>query len=336
MARYHTNYLDLGWQVLLNDLGIQSSRVLYRAGLPEDLFSRENYRLSHEEYFRFWSGIESEAEDPAFPVTVLNAFSVEVFSPPVIAALYCANLMFAVRLLAKYILLVAPVKLQIDVGDTGDLTVSPSWFPTRNDVPHSLLVFETMFFAWFVRLGARSAVNPIRVVLPYVLPGAPVRNYEDFFGVRVQYGVRASITFSAAVALRPFLTANEHMLRVHEPDLRRRLNELDTSITTVERVCVVLLELLPINSATIEKTAERLDMSKRTLQRRLDDEGESFRSLVNRTRQNLACQYLKETTLSIGEISYLLGFEDRNSFYRAFQSWRGRSPDQFRDGLDVG
>ena len=74
-------------------------------------------------------------------------------------------------------------------------------------------------------------------------------------------------------------------------------------------------------------------MSKRTLQRRLEDEGENFRALVNSTRENLARHYLGNTTMSSGEIAFLLGFEDPNSFYRAFQDWTGQTPDSARHAL---
>ena len=149
----------------------------------------------------------------------------------------------------------------------------------------------------------------------------------------MQRGTHPSITFTAADALRPFLTVNEGMWRVFEPDLRRRLGELDVTATTAQRVRAVLLELLPGNAATIEKAAERLGMSKRTLQRRLEDEGANFRALVSSTRESLARHYLGNTRMSGGEIAFLLGFEDPNSFYRAFQDWTGQTPDSARHAM---
>lgn len=104
----------------------------------------------------------------------------------------------------------------------------------------------------------------------------------------MQRGANLSIRFAAVDALRPFLTLNEGMWRVFEPDLRRRLSELDATAATAERVRALLLELLPSNAASIEEVAARLCMSKRTLQRRLEDEGENFRALVNSTRESLA------------------------------------------------
>ncbi|WP_040277592.1 helix-turn-helix domain-containing protein, partial [Xanthomonas citri] len=179
----------------------------------------------------------------------------------------------------------------------------------------------------------REPVQALRVVLPRLPPGAYARRYERFFGVPVRHGEAPAITFGAADALRPFLTVNEGMWRVFEPDLRRRLSELDAAATTVERVRAVLLELLPSNMATIEKAAERLGLSKRTLQRRLEDEGANFRALVNATRESLARHYLGSTTMTGGEIAFLLGFEDPNSFYRAFLEWTGQTPDTARNAM---
>ena len=123
------------------------------------------------------------------------------------------------------------------------------------------------------------------------------------------------------------------MWRSFEPDLRRRLIELEATARTADRVRALLLELLPSGAATIELVAKRLAMSKRTLQRRLEDEGENFRALVNATRESLAKHYLTQTSLSGGEIAFLLGFEDPNSFYRAFHEWTGQTPETARHAM---
>lgn len=99
------------------------------------------------------------------------------------------------------------------------------------------------------------------------------------------------MTFSLVDSERPFLTANEAMWQVFQPDLRRRLAEFDSKATTAERVHALLLELLPSGEASIEAVAARMSLSKRTLQRRLEEENENFRALLNRTREDLARHY---------------------------------------------
>ena len=91
-----------------------------------------------------------------------------------------------------------------------------------------------------------------------------------------------------------------------------------------------MLELLPGGGSAIDAVAARLSMSKRTLQRRLEEEDENYRALVNGVREDLARHYLTQTELSAGEIGFLLGFEDPNSFFRAFHDWTGMTPEAAR------
>lgn len=330
MVQSATFPVDVGWLALLKDLGLRPAHVLRRAALPEDLLSRGKQSLSTQDYFRFWCALEAESGDVMFPLRIIEILTTESFSPPLFAALCSPNLIQAAQRLATYKKLVCPMDLILDVGREGELTVSPRWPMLQADAPLSLQIAEIVFFLWFARLATREPVRARRVVLPNSLPQAHARHYEKFFGTCITNGTVPSITFTAEDALRPFLTVSEGMWRVFEPDLRQRLSELEATATTAERVRAVLLELLPGNAATIKNAATRLGLSQRTLQRRLTDEGANFRTLVNATRESLARHYLINTTMSGGEIAFLLGFADPNSFYRAFQGWTGQTPDSIR------
>lgn len=323
-------YLDVGWQVILNDLNIPPSHVLRRARLPEDLFLREKQELTTEQYFRFWNALETEAGNAQFPIQIIEKVSAESFSPPLFAALCSANLMQAMQRLSKYKQLVAPMSLEIQVGKQSEMTVTPHWLSVQTEIPYSLQVTEIAFFLRLARLGTRHNINALKVTLPRLPAGANQQRYQNHFGCPIQYGYAPSITFSVEDSLRPFLTVNAGMWSFFEPELQRKLSELDANASTAERVRAILLELLPTNTATIEAAAKRLGLSKRTLQRRLEDEGENFRALVNTTRESLARHYLTKTTVSSSEIAFLLGFEDPNSFYRAFHDWTGLTPDSVR------
>jgi AraC-like DNA-binding protein len=83
-------------------------------------------------------------------------------------------------------------------------------------------------------------------------------------------------------------------------------------------------------------SAARLGVSNRTVQRRLKEEGMTFQWVLNRTREDLATHYLKTSRMSGAEISFLLGFEDPNSFSRAFQAWTGNTPEHVRAAARMG
>ena len=72
-----------------------------------------------------------------------------------------------------------------------------------------------------------------------------------------------------------------------------------------------------------------LRVSTRTLQRRLP-ERITFQQLIDEARRELARHYLQHSSLELNETAYLLGYEDANSFFRAFQQWEGTSPGEWR------
>jgi len=76
--------------------------------------------------------------------------------------------------------------------------------------------------------------------------------------------------------------------------------------------------------------AEQLKMSPRSLRRRLQEEGTSFRELVDEVRAQLAIKYVRDTSLSIEDVTYTLGFNDASAFRHAFRRWTGAAPYEYR------
>lgn len=138
------------------------------------------------------------------------------------------------------------------------------------------------------------------------------------------------MTFSSEGAERLFWTENTGMWNTFEPVLRKRLSELDSHASTADRVRSVLLELLPSGRSPTEDAASKLAISKRTMLRRLSEKGASFQVVLKTTRQQLAEHYLSNSELSQAEVSFLLSFQDSNSFLRAFNSWTGITPGLYR------
>jgi AraC-like DNA-binding protein len=85
-------------------------------------------------------------------------------------------------------------------------------------------------------------------------------------------------------------------------------------------------KLLPSGKAKKEAVAKVLALSKRTLSRRLADEGTTYEEVVDQSRRTLALQYIKDPRMSISQIAWLLGYEGASSFNHAFKRWTGRSP----------
>jgi AraC-like DNA-binding protein len=317
-------------RLLLEDLGLCVENVLKRAALAGDLFARVRVSMSGDEYFRLWQAIADEARDPRLPLRVGTGIPVEGFDAPLFAALCSPDLNTALARFAHYKRLLAPMVLHVDVSRE-HTRLELEWLDKTLSPPSVLVLMELVFFVDFARKATRSQVRPLAVRSPHLPEDAAA--FAEFFGVSVTSATTPSLHFTAADAKRPFLTANERMWDEFEPALKRRLSELDSTATTSDRVRSALLELLPSGAASVDAVGKRLGTSVRTLQRRLHDEDETFQTILNRTREHLAYHYLKRPELSATEISFLLGFEDPSSFFRAFSAWTGTTPEEARKQL---
>ncbi|MFI2363340.1 AraC family transcriptional regulator ligand-binding domain-containing protein [Promicromonospora sp. NPDC019610] len=314
-------------QALLRDVGIAPPVVLRRARLPADLFARRPIELSVDEYYRFWTALEVEAGDRSLAVDIGRAISVEMFSPPLFAALCSTDLTAAARRVATYKALMGP--LRMSAGTDQGLTISYTWPTSAVSAPPPLLaVVELVFWVSLARIATREPVRPSRVTVAGRPPDLP--RLEEYLGTRVRSTGTHSITFSTLDASRPFLTENEAMWRVFAPDLRRRLSDLDVSATAAERVRAALRDTLPAGDASIGAVTRRLATSPRTLQRQLRQEGTTFQGVLTATREELARHYLDVEGLRTSEVAYLLGYGDATSFYRAFRAWTGLTPETAR------
>ena len=105
---------------------------------------------------------------------------------------------------------------------------------------------------------------------------------------------------------------------------------LETDDSYATRVRSALIELLPSGACTIEDVAKKLGYSKRSLQRKLQEEQTNFQKQLNHTRELLAKYYVGSTEMRAEDIAYLLGYQDTSSFLRAFAVWTGDSVRAYR------
>ncbi|MFD4604022.1 AraC family transcriptional regulator ligand-binding domain-containing protein [Streptomyces sp. NPDC058464] len=331
MMHMQSYSLDVTWRAVLRDLGVVPANVLRRAGLAEDLFVQPSAKLAPGDYYRLWNSVEAETKDPVFPIRLCEMFRAESFSPPLFAALCSPDFVVAAQRIAQYKRLIAPMRMTVSEADSV-VAVELSWLDGAPPPPTSLVMMELLFFVTLIRIGTREEVSPVEVTTTALTE--VMQPYEEFLGIPLQRGPAHRVAFAAADATLPFLTQNEPLWAAFEPELRRRLADLEASATTAERVRAALLETLPSGSTSMDTIARKLTLSKRTLQRRIEAEDTSYQRILDTTRNDLARHYLVNTDLSIAEVSFLLGFSEPNSFYRAFRMWTGTTPDTLRHTRD--
>ena len=221
------------------------------------------------------------------------------------------------------------MKLQVEITSK-QTCVQIEYYGANQNLPGILGVTEFVFFTQLARMATRHKIEPKRIYVPE-LP-RQLDALEEYFGCPLIQSKNLSMSFDAVDARMPFLTANMAMWNFFEGNLKQRLKDLDASASTVERVKALLLETLPAGESSVEFIADRLAMSKRTLQRKLTAEAETYQSVLHSVRSELADHYLNNSNLSLGEISFMLGFQEPNSFIRAYSHWHGVSPGRMRPG----
>lgn len=316
-----------GWKVLLNDLGVNPALVLRLAGLPADLFARKDLKITPADYFRLWHGLEQAAGTDEWPLKMGQVLSVETFDPPIFASLCSRNLNTALQRLAQFKQLIGPLTLHVEIT-VQQTVVTLDCYGNDEPISRSLGTAELVFLTQLARLGTRKHIVPLWVELVQQQPRR--EPYQEYFGVPLTFGQANRMAFSASDAQEPFLTENAAMWDFFEVGLSKKLFDLETEASMKERVRSALQEMLPAGQSAIEEAANRLAMSKRSLQRRLSEEASSYQEVLNTTRRELAHAYLVRSSASLGEIAYLLGFQDGNSFLRAFRGWTGQTPGEYR------
>jgi AraC-like DNA-binding protein len=153
--------------------------------------------------------------------------------------------------------------------------------------------------------------------------------HEAHFRCPVKFDAKQNVlVFSKADMERPFLTHNADLLAIVAPQLEAELKRQLAQKTISEQVKGTVKKLLAGQRPALQDVARELHLSTRTLRRRLTDEGGTFQ--MENARRELAQHYLLHSSLELNETAYRLGYEDSNSFFRAFHHWEGTSPGAWR------
>ena len=312
----------------LENVGLRPLLVLRQAGLPMGLFDQEKIFVTTEEMFALYRGISEVSRDPAIGLRLATEERVERYDPVSIAALYAKTFRDALQRMARYKQLTCPEEIRI-AERGGECVVQFHWLLAEEKEPELLI---DICFAWIVVIGRRGAgqpFNPKRVELQRT--EAHRKMYEQHFHCPVKFGARQNVlVFDKADVEKPFVTHNPDLLAIVAPQLEAELTQQLAQRSVSEQVKGILKRLLAGQRPELETVAGELRMSTRTLQRRLASEDATFQQLMEGARRELARHYLLNSSLELNETAYLLGYEDANSFFRAFHYWEGTSPGEWR------
>ena len=321
----------LGMLAGLGRTGLRPETLLDHAEIATLVLHQPMTRIPIARYAALYRTLNEQLDDEAFALfsRPLRRGSFELICRAVLSA---SDLAEALERTARYLKVILD-DLEVEVVRSGQAAVLV--ISQEQDLPVGA-AGRVFAFEWLLRLihglAAWLVAHPLpldEVAFPYP-PPLHAADYELVFAPRYTFDApRLEARFDASLLSLP-VRRDEAALRIFLADAPASITTLyrrdrTLSLQVRERLRAALPESLPL-----PRLARQLNISPRTLHRRLEAEDTSLRTLREAVRRDLAIDWLTKSQRPLSRIASDLGFADGASFYRAFIAWTGSGPRNYR------
>jgi AraC-like DNA-binding protein len=312
--------------------GIDRGELLRLASIaPADLEDPDS-RLPVSAVLKLWRVILEREEGTAAGVRIGSTCTTTRLGLVGYVMYYSRNLGEALHRFSRYVHIVSEA-VQFELATSGERTsllfgTHPSLLALRNPVEAQLAAVLTV-----AREITQSDLVPLAINLPFPSPD-DAKEYRQFFRCPVHFRhPNAAIVFATSQMRLP--------IKASDPTLRGYLEELaDTTLKSLgapnekfaDTVRRTLWSELPGGRPNLQRSASRLGISTRTLQRRLRENGTSYSALLEKLRRELSGDLLADKRLGVSDVAFLLGYSEPSALQRAIRRWRPVPPQQYRSG----
>ncbi|AXH04259.1 AraC family transcriptional regulator [Lactiplantibacillus plantarum] len=311
------------FQCFMASLGVDLNSLLEAAGINKVVW-QEQLMLSDVEYWQLMNEFDNQLTDEMI-LSLGNITNINTFMPSFFAALAAKNGEQAIARMATYKSLAGPVHLEI-VTKPDIVNIHILGNSLGVELPRFTIMTEQLLLISLLRVGTGKLIKPISVGSKY-----PYGDQIDaVMGIRPQQLADNCIQFQVTDLQRTFISANNSMWAFLQPGLDQQKLAIEHNQSLLATVQALLLKKIPSGSFSIDEIATSLNLSKRTLQRHLSTLSTTFNDEVQIARRILVVPLMKDQSLNLIEISYLLGYSDPESFSRAFKKWFHQSPSVYR------
>lgn len=306
--------------------GVNIESVLRKVNISKRAIDNDGINVTREQYIGLMKVLESTITSYNL-LCYSNIESIISFVPPLFAGMCAKNGIECFKRIIKYKKLIGPFILEMKMADD-KLSLEFLFDDGDKNLPKFSILSEQVLITSILRKATGIEIIPKKVTSIYEYED---ESFEKYFKTKPYKDKKAILEFKIEDVKRPFLTENNVMWGYIEPELKKRIKEIEIDETLSAKVRSILFEIIPSGDSSIETVAKELNLSIRTLQRNLSEENTTFLKQLNHTRELLARSYLKNMNLSSDDIAFLIGYSDTNSFIRAFKSWTGMTITQYRN-----
>ncbi len=328
-----TSWARLIWEGL-RTYGVDADTVFREAGLDPGALKDPGARYPLASMSRLWCLAQARSGDPCFGLRAAEQWYPTTWHGLGYAWLASATLEEALRRLVRYSAVVSNAA-EFQLAEAGGSFRLVMRAHRESGVEPNAVAIDavTANVVHMCRLTYGADFNPARIELTH--PGEGCRKLRrEFFRCPIRYDAdEIAIEIERKVACKPLSTANADLAHANERVISDYLAELGGG-GVAARVRARLVDGLPSGDVTEKSVAESLHMSPRTLQRRLSEEKTTYKKVLEDTRRQLAERFIRDRSLTLNEITYLLGFSEISSFSRSFKNWTGMAPTVYRQAAE--
>lgn len=309
--------------------GYSLNDCLNNTGITPEELQQPDVRIDLAQLLKCFRNLQRLTGDPLIGLKMGEEYRPSVFGMWGYALLSCATLRQAFLLGRRFHALTFSCfehSLAV-VGELGELSCSPI-----EDYGDSLPLLCDREMATIYHLTKEIMCgHPPITELHLMHDGmGHQKDYESYFNCPVKFSQSCNrMLFPIEYLDKPLPRNDPETAKLCAQQCEILLNNLSQQSTFVDKVRMMILDK-PGVFPDIETIAEKLNVSSRTLRRRLQEEGSSYRDLLNEIRFSVAKEYLQTTSMSVEEIAELLGYSDPGNFTHAFKRWSGESPRDYR------
>ncbi len=320
-------------KVALEKEGARGAGLLAELGIARELLDQSDARLPAALVF---SAIERAAEltgDPCFSLHAANAVPLGTIDVVDFAMRTSATMREALGRATRYYSLIDDVsELRLEAeGGVARLVC-------HRHLDASPLCATELLFAMLFTRGRQLTGRPwpLREVCFRRGSAETSAEHEEFFGAKVRFArERNEIVFDESWLETPCIAHDPALGTFLDGQAERMLERLSGSSELLRQAKQAIAVSIRGSDPALAKTAKRLSLSARTLQRRLEAAGTSHSALVEEVRRELTMTFFANPKLTVLEVGYLVGFRDVSTFYRAFKRWTGSTPSIARRALSA-
>lgn len=317
----------------LEQYGIDGPQFLEQQGVDYEVAADPNYRVPVVIMAQLWHAAVAQTGDKTFGLKAGTLVKPTTFSALGMALWNCCTIRDHFNCLVRY-MHVFTNAVDISLEETDEFIITTSRLRLEGGrSPASDYAQDAVSAAMITlcRQHYRQDFSMVKLELTRAQPedAAP---YEKLFGCPVSFGNALSRAwYRRADVDQPIPGCNRDIASATEKLVQDYLARLDRQSEDVQhQVQNAIGKLMPQGDASLERVADMLHMSSRTLHRKLELLNTSFRQEVDSVRHRMALEYMACSDLSLGDISFLLGFSSSSNFTRAFRRWTGRTPQEYR------